>query len=95
MLHCASAPLPLPLTGASVLRGGNQTAAFVRFDVNGDDYLAALLNSFVHVLMYSHYLLAAFKVRGHQLQSSLLGSLCCIAPKRHSADSNRLLLRHT
>lgn len=39
-----------------------QTAAFIRFDVNGDDYLAALVNSFVHVLMYSHYLLAAFKV---------------------------------
>lgn len=38
------------------------TALFLRYDVNGDDYLAALLNSFVHVLMYSHYLLAAFKI---------------------------------
>lgn len=39
-----------------------QTAAFLRFDVNADDYLAAFVNSFVHVLMYSHYLLAAFKI---------------------------------
>ena len=38
------------------------TAAFLRYDVNGDCYLAALANSFVHVLMYSHYLLSAFGV---------------------------------
>lgn len=38
------------------------TAAFLRHDMNGDDYLPALANSFVHVLMYSHYLLAAFGV---------------------------------
>ncbi len=40
-----------------------QTAAFLRYCVNGDTYLPALANSFVHVLMYSHYLLAAFGVR--------------------------------
>ena len=39
-----------------------QTAAFLRYDVNGDTYLPALCNSAVHVLMYSHYLLAAFGV---------------------------------
>ena len=39
-----------------------QTALFFRYDINGDDYLAALANSFVHVLMYSHYLMSAFKV---------------------------------
>lgn len=39
------------------------TAMFLRFDVNGDAYLAALVNSFVHVLMYSHYFLASFKAR--------------------------------
>ena len=38
------------------------TAAFLRYDPAGDSYLAALANSCVHVLMYSHYLLAAFKV---------------------------------
>lgn len=30
--------------------------------MNGDTYLPALCNSVVHVLMYSHYLLAAFEV---------------------------------
>ena len=40
----------------------SQTAAFLRYDVNGDTYLPALCNSAVHVLMYSHYLLAAFGV---------------------------------
>lgn len=38
------------------------TAAFLRHDVNGDNYLPALANSLVHVLMYSHYLCAAFGV---------------------------------
>jgi elongation of very long chain fatty acids protein 4 len=30
--------------------------------VNGDTYLPAVANSFVHVLMYSHYLLSAFGI---------------------------------
>ena len=38
------------------------TALFLRYDVAGDSYLAALANSCVHVLMYSHYLLSAFGV---------------------------------
>ncbi len=38
------------------------TALFLRYDVNGDNYLPAAANSFVHVLMYSHYLAAAFGV---------------------------------
>ena len=38
------------------------TALFLRYDLNGDTYLPALANSFVHVLMYSHYLLAAFGI---------------------------------
>jgi len=38
------------------------TALFLRYDVAGDSYLAALANSCVHVLMYSHYLLAVFGV---------------------------------
>ena len=37
-------------------------ALFLRYDVAGDSYLAALANSCVHVLMYSHYLLSAFGV---------------------------------
>ena len=49
----SSLPLPCPTS---------QTAAFLRYDVNGDTYLPALCNSAVHVLMYSHYLLAAFGV---------------------------------
>lgn len=39
-----------------------QTAAFLRYDLNGDTYLPALANSLVHVLMYSHYLLSAFGI---------------------------------
>ena len=39
------------------------TAAFLCFDINGDCVVtAAVLNSFVHVLMYSHYFLASFGV---------------------------------
>ena len=38
------------------------TALFLRYDVAGDSYLAALANSCVHVLMYSHYRLSAFGV---------------------------------
>ena len=40
----------------------SQTTAFLRYDVNGDTYLPALCNSAVHVLMYSHYMLAALDV---------------------------------
>jgi hypothetical protein len=38
------------------------TALFLRYDVNADNYLPAAANSAVHVLMYSHYLAAAFGV---------------------------------
>lgn len=39
------------------------TAAFIRHDVNGDCTLAALANSFIHVLMYSHYFCSAFGLK--------------------------------
>lgn len=39
------------------------TAAFITFDINGDSYLAALCNSFIHVCMYGHYFLASFGVK--------------------------------
>jgi len=39
------------------------TAAFARYDVNGDCTLAALANSFIHVLMYSHYFVSAFGMK--------------------------------
>ena len=39
------------------------TAAFITFDINGDCYLAALCNSFIHVCMYGHYFLASFGVK--------------------------------
>jgi hypothetical protein len=35
------------------------TATAVMFDVSGDTYLAALLNSWVHVAMYGHYFLTS------------------------------------
>jgi elongation of very long chain fatty acids protein 4 len=35
------------------------TAIAVQFDSSGDTYLAALLNSWVHVLMYGHYFLTS------------------------------------
>jgi elongation of very long chain fatty acids protein 4 len=38
------------------------TSFFLVHDVNGDCYLAALANSFVHVLMYSHYGLSALNI---------------------------------
>ena len=38
------------------------TSAFLRHDVNGDCYAAALANSFIHVLMYSHYFCSALGV---------------------------------
>ena len=38
------------------------TSAFLRHDVNGDCYAAALANSFIHVLMYSHYFCSAVGV---------------------------------
>ena len=36
------------------------TALFLTLDASGDLYLPALLNSFIHVLMYSHYFLSSF-----------------------------------
>jgi elongation of very long chain fatty acids protein 4 len=39
------------------------TAAFCNLDVNGDLYLAALCNSFIHVLMYTHYFLSSFGIK--------------------------------
>ena len=39
------------------------TAAFITHDINGDSYLAALLNSFIHVCMYGHYFLSSFGVK--------------------------------
>ena len=39
------------------------TAAFITFDINGDCYLAALANSFIHVCMYGHYFLASLGVK--------------------------------
>lgn len=39
------------------------TSAFLRHDVNGDCFLAALANSFIHVLMYGHYFVSAFGVQ--------------------------------
>lgn len=39
------------------------TGIFLRHDINGDCYLAALANSFIHVLMYGHYFLSALNVK--------------------------------
>ena len=39
------------------------TSAFLRHDVNGDCYAAALANSLIHVFMYSHYFLSAIGVQ--------------------------------
>lgn len=39
------------------------TSAFLRHDVNGDCYAAALANSFIHVLMYSHYFCSAVGIK--------------------------------
>lgn len=36
---------------------------FMLYDINGDSWVAAFLNSFIHVLMYSHYLLSTFGVQ--------------------------------
>jgi elongation of very long chain fatty acids protein 4 len=58
------------------------TAAFLRYDVNGDTYLPALANSCVHVLMYSHYLLSAFGVSAwwkKQLTLLQLLQFACVA----------------
>lgn len=35
---------------------------FMLYDINGDSYLAAFLNSTIHVMMYSHYFLSALGV---------------------------------
>lgn len=39
------------------------TGIFLRHDINGDCYMAALANSFVHVLLYGHYFLSALNVK--------------------------------
>ena len=39
------------------------TAAFITHDINGDSYLAALMNSFIHVCMYGHYFISSFGVK--------------------------------
>ena len=43
--------------------------SIIRYDFSGDMFLPILLNSIVHVLMYSHYLVTALgiKVRGCHL----------------------------
>jgi elongation of very long chain fatty acids protein 4 len=37
------------------------TALFITYDSSGDIYLPAMMNSFIHVLMYSHYFLSSFQ----------------------------------
>jgi hypothetical protein len=37
-------------------------AMYASFDSNGDCFLGVMLNSIVHVLMYSHYFVSAFKI---------------------------------
>jgi elongation of very long chain fatty acids protein 4 len=60
------------------------TAAFLCFDINGDCVVtAAVLNSFVHVLMYSHYFLASFGVntwwRPHLTKLQLIQFVICFS----------------
>lgn len=38
------------------------TASFI-FDIGGDFYLPALLNSFIHVLMYLHYFVTSIGIK--------------------------------
>jgi elongation of very long chain fatty acids protein 4 len=62
------------------------TAAFLCFDINGDCVVtAAVLNSGVHVLMYSHYFLSSFGVktwwRSHLTKLQLLQfTICFVQP---------------
>merc|ERR1719197_2466523 len=39
------------------------TSLFLNYDINGDCYVPALINSTVHVLMYSHYYFASIGVQ--------------------------------
>ena len=51
------------------------------FDINGDCYLAALMNSFIHVCMYGHYFLSSFGVKAwrkrYLTQMQLLQFVIC------------------
>ena len=54
---------------------------YISFDINGDCYLAALMNSFIHVCMYGHYFLSSFGVKAwwkrYLTQMQLLQFVIC------------------